>query len=109
MTTITVNLGKGLVYPVDKSRLNQTVLDHAEYIGLKNILQDSHAAFTKKEFPDTYRELSKNAVDRKLAALYNGELRVNTPSMTIEDIKKAMTIEELEAELKARKAAKKVA
>jgi hypothetical protein len=102
---VSLNLGKGIVVSVDKDRLVQfpAVLTHAVNIGLKNILQDSHAPFTKKDHPDTYAKLSRDAVERKLAGLYNGELRVNAPSMSIEDIKKAMSLEELEAELARRK------
>jgi non-homologous end joining protein Ku len=109
---ISLNLGKGIVVSVDKERLAKfpAIMTHAVNIGLKNILQDSHAAFTKKDFPDTYARLSRETVDRKLAALYNGELRVNAPTMNVEDIKAAMTLDELKAEIaKREKAVKKSA
>lgn len=96
---VTLNLGKGIVQVVDKDKLNAEVKDHGLDIGLKNILQDSHAAFTKKAFPETYKVLSKKAVDRKFAAMLNGEMRVNRPSMNVEDIKAAMSLEELKAEI----------
>lgn len=106
---VTLNLGKGIVVTVDKDRLSSPIKTHAINIGLKNILQDSHAAFTKKEFPDTYAKLSRDIVNRKLAGLYNGELRVNAPTMNVEDIKAAMTLEELKAEIARREKAEKEA
>lgn len=111
MNNVQLNLGKGIVVTVDKDRLSPypAIMTHAINMGLKNILKDSHASYTKKDFPDTYKQLSRGIVDRKLTALYNGELRVNTPSMSVEDVKAAMTTDELEAELARRKKAEKTA
>ena len=110
---ITLNLGKGIVRTVDPSKLNAAVKDHCVYLGLKNCIQDVHAQFTKKDHPDTFKKLSEAAVDRKIAALYNGELRTSTPTVSIDDAKKMVaesyTTEELEAMLAKRKKAAKAA
>lgn len=108
---ITLNLGKGIVLSVDKDRIfkHPALRTHAENIGLKNILQDSHAPFTIKDHPDTYKKLSRDAVERKLAGLYNGELRVNTPTMSVQEVLESADIEALEAMLKKKKAAQKAA
>ena len=108
MRNLTLNVGKGLQFVIDRDRLNATVLDHAIYLGLKNMVQDAHATFTKKDHPN-YIELSKAACERKIAALYEGQIRTVTPTVSVEEIKQAMSIEELEALLKAKKAKAKAA
>jgi hypothetical protein len=70
-----VKLGKGIESDVDVDRLfkNTAVRDHVVYIGLRNILMDAHSRHTKDE--EGYVENSRAAVERKLEAMYNGEVR----------------------------------
>src|SRR6516162_4884036 len=70
-----VNIGKGLEFDVDTSRLNAAVLEHVQYIGLRNILMDSHANHTKDADGDDYVELSRLTAEKKLDSMYNGEVR----------------------------------
>jgi hypothetical protein len=49
---------------------------HVVYLGLRNILMDSHASVTKDE-PD-HVERSREMAEKKLDALYRGEVRVAT-------------------------------
>jgi hypothetical protein len=70
-----VRIGKGIESDVDVDRLfkNTAVRDHVVYIGLRNILMDAHSRHTKDE--DGYIEKSREAAERKLEAMYNGEVR----------------------------------
>jgi hypothetical protein len=70
-----VKIGKGIESDVDVDRLfkNAEVRDHVIYIGLRNILMDAHSRCTKDE--DGYIENSRAAAERKLEALYAGEVR----------------------------------
>ena len=68
-----VLIGKGITMSVDTDRLNGAVMDHVIYIGLRNILMDSHAGITSDE-PD-YVEKSRAVAEKKLTALYAGEVR----------------------------------
>lgn len=73
-----VNVGKGIELSIDHTALPEAALNHAIMIGLRNILMDSHASVTKEEYPnDDEREAAARAmVDKKLAALMSGEVRV---------------------------------
>lgn len=73
-----VNVGKGIELAIDHTALPETALNHAIMIGLRNILMDSHASITADEYPDeTARKAAAQAmVDKKLAALMSGEVRV---------------------------------
>lgn len=78
-----INVGKGLTITVDRNKLglpenpsigNGAVADHVVYIGLRNILMDAHAGVSTDE-PD-YQAKARAIVEKKLAALYAGEVRV---------------------------------
>jgi hypothetical protein len=71
-----VRIGKGIESDVDVDRLfkNAEVRDHVIYIGLRNILMDAHSRCTKED-GDDYIEKSRAAAERKLEAMYNGEVR----------------------------------
>lgn len=71
-----VNIGKDIELDVDVSRFNAAVVDHVMYIGLRNILMDSHAGDTREAHGDRYREEAEKTALDKLAAMYNGEIRV---------------------------------
>ena len=75
-----VNVGKGIELSIDETALPRAALSHAIMVGLRNILMDSHASITKDEYPDdAEREAAARAmVDKKLAALMSGEVRVST-------------------------------
>lgn len=70
-----VQIGKGIELDVDVSKLNAAVTEHVMYMGLRNILMDSHASHTKDEDGDEYVANSQATAERKLAAMYNGEVR----------------------------------
>lgn len=69
-----VNIGKGIELAVDLSKLNEAVLAHVVYIGLRNILMDSHAGVTADKSDNVEAE-SRAVAEKKLAAMYAGEVR----------------------------------
>lgn len=79
-----INVGKGLSIEADLDKLGLsvdgneyrpgTVAGHVIYIGLRNILMDAHAGISTDE-PD-YQAKARAVVEKKLAALYAGEVRV---------------------------------
>lgn len=71
-----VNIGKGIELDIDTSKLNESVMAHVVYIGLRNILMDSHAAITKESDGDNMQANAEAAAMKKLDAMYNGEIRV---------------------------------
>jgi hypothetical protein len=71
---LNVKIGKGLAIDVNTDRLNGVVMDHVVYMGLRNILMDSHASIKKDE--DDFKSKSMAVVVKKLDALYNGIIRV---------------------------------
>lgn len=62
-----VPVGKGIKPLVDIAQLPDVVMDHVIFIGLKNILQDCHAGLPDAE--------AREKVEKKLAAMYAGEVR----------------------------------
>lgn len=74
-----VNVGKNIELNIDHAALPQNALDHVIMIGLRNVLMDSHASITADEYPDAgEREAAARAmIDKKLAALMSGEVRVS--------------------------------
>lgn len=72
-----IGIGKGIELDVDLARIEShpAVREHVWYIGLRNILMDSHATHTKAVDGEEYVENSRAAAERKLEALYNGETR----------------------------------
>lgn len=79
-----VNIGKGIELDVDVSRLaglgngqeigGNAVLHHVIYIGLRNVLMDSHAGVTAEKSTDVEAD-SRAMAEKKLAAMYAGEVR----------------------------------
>lgn len=75
-----INVGKGIT--VDANLVNlgfgqdheSPVAQHIIYIGLRNILMDCHAGIPTDE-PD-YQAKARAVVEKKLEAMYNGEVRV---------------------------------
>lgn len=106
-----VNVGKSIELDIDHTALPANALQHAIMIGLRNILMDSHASITDKEYPDAgEREAAARAmVDKKLAALMSGEVRVQSTRegdpVRAEALRMATDI----VKAKIRKAGKKVA
>jgi hypothetical protein len=73
----TINIGKGLEITVPAfATFPKEVQDHIVYVGLRNLLADSHAGVTAEKAGDQVIEKSREAAERKLAALVNGEVRV---------------------------------
>jgi hypothetical protein len=72
-----VQAGKGIELEVpDYTTLNQAVLEHILYVGWRNLLMDSHAGVTaEKVGADNVVEKSREAAQRKLQSLINGEVR----------------------------------
>ena len=78
-----VNIGKGIELNVDVVRLGfptdlPPVAAHTVMIGLRNQLMDCHAAITAKDSPTDYIEKSKAIAEKKLEAMYDGEIRTVT-------------------------------
>lgn len=69
-----VQIGKGIELDVDTSKLPTNVMEHVQYIGLRNILMDAHASITTDEAD--YQAKAQAASEKKLAAMYAGEVRV---------------------------------
>ncbi len=70
-----ISIGKGIKIEVDRGKFSPEVNEHIWAFGIRQMLADAHAAMTKDE--DDYVNKSKVLAERKLAALYSGELRVN--------------------------------
>ncbi len=70
-----ISIGKGIKIDVDRARMSYEVDDHIWAFGIRQMLADAHAGVTKDE--DNYVNKSRVLAERKLAALYAGELRVN--------------------------------
>lgn len=107
-TMTQVNIGKDIELNVDVARLPQNVLDHVVYIGLRNILMDSHASITAEKSTDVYGD-SRAMAEKKLEAMYNGEVR-SAGTRTADPVK-AEAIRIASDRIKAawRKAGKKLA
>ena len=69
-----INVGKGLSIDVNANALPANVMDHVVYIGLRNILMDSHAGISTDEAD--YQAKARATVEKKLQAMLNGEVRV---------------------------------
>lgn len=76
-----INVGKGITVDADLLKLGfgyenagHPVSSHVIYIGLRNMLMDAHAGISIDE-PD-YQAKARAIVDKKLAAMYSGEVRV---------------------------------
>jgi len=80
-----VNIGKGIEFNVNLSALGvddesklHAGLAHYIRIGARNVLMDSHASITEKEYPDeTARVAAARAMaEKKADAMARGEVRV---------------------------------
>lgn len=77
-----INIGSGLVIPVDVTALPANAQEHVAYIGLRNILMDSHASVTKEDYTKEgvfdstgYLAAKRAMADKKLAAMLAGDIR----------------------------------
>lgn len=73
-----VNIGKGISLAVDPSKLPENALAHVIYIGLRNVLMDSHASITAESNPNDLTAAATAMAEKKLAALMAGEVRVSS-------------------------------
>lgn len=73
-STITLSVGKSIEISVDFSKFSEEVTNHLILIGAKNVLRDVHAGVDNGE--------AKERVERKLEALYRGELTTRQPGQT---------------------------
>ena len=81
-----VDIGKQLAFDLDNQQVmdligHKNVHDHILYIGLRNILMDSHASCKRETYGDdevTWRNNSKALAEKKLAAMLAGEIRSNS-------------------------------
>lgn len=90
-----VNIGKNIELEVVETKFNDEVMKHIFYIGIRNVLMDSHAGVNAKASPELtakqVQEQSKAAALKKLDALYRGEIRVaGTRSSSIDPIELEM-------------------
>jgi hypothetical protein len=74
---VNVDFGRGIKREVDLASLPKNVLERALYLGIYNMGKDAYAAATEKANPGDFREKSAVMVDRKIAAMISGDLRVN--------------------------------
>lgn len=103
-----VNIGKGLELDVDFTKLPDNVKEHVVYIGLRNILMDAHAGITADKSADVSAD-SLAVAEKKLAAMYAGEVR-STGTRTGDPVKaEAIRIAADQIKTAARKAGKKLA
>lgn len=102
-----VNIGKGIELDVDTTKLNEAVKAHVEYIGLRNILMDSHAGVTAEKSENVEAD-SRAMAEKKLAAMYAGEVR-SVGTRTGDPVKaEAIRLASDQIKAAARKAGKKV-
>ncbi len=80
-----VNIGKTIVLDIDTTRLPSNVMDHVVYIGLRNVLMDSHANVTKEEAGDAFVEQARAVAEKKLAAMYAGNVRTGATTRAPKD------------------------
>ena len=73
-----VKIGKGLEITVDVDALPEAARNHVIYMGLRNILMDSHASITKETNPTDYADVAMAMAEKKLASLMAGEVRTVT-------------------------------
>jgi hypothetical protein len=83
-----IKIGKGITLDLDPTQLPENSLNHVVYIGLRNILMDSHAGVTSKSVANGSDEMSdadqaklvieksREAAERKWAAMLAGDIRV---------------------------------
>lgn len=80
-----VNVGRDISREVDLAKIGivdtlheGSVGEHVVYIGLRNILMDAHAGAAKIAEKDggDVQAIAESMVDKKLDALYRGEIRV---------------------------------
>lgn len=74
-----IQIGKGITVDAELDKLGfpgqlSAVAAHVTYIGLRNMLMDAHAGITTDE-PD-YQAKARAVAEKKLAAMYAGEVRV---------------------------------
>jgi hypothetical protein len=70
-----VKIGKSIEIDVDANKLPANVMQHVVYIGLRNILMDAHAGITEEKHPGQVTEVSRAVAEKKLSAMYAGEVR----------------------------------
>ena len=81
-----VDIGKQLAFDISDENMaallsHEAVKSHVLYIGLRNILMDSHASCKRETYGDdeiTWRNNSKAMAEKKLAAMLAGEIRSNS-------------------------------
>jgi hypothetical protein len=112
-----VNIGKGIELECPRfEEFTADIQNHIVYIGLRNILMDSHAGVTAAAVGDgpdgdaefRARALSRAVAEKKLAALVAGELRTTSARETDPVRAEAVKLAVGAIERKIRAAGKKV-
>lgn len=80
-----VNIGKTITLQVNVNDLPANALEHVIYIGLRNVLMDSHASVTKETNPDDIVAVARAMAEKKLAALMSGDVRVTSTRERVGD------------------------
>ena len=112
-----VNVGKGIELDIDLTAFSGgygdlavlcekvPAVSHIVMIGLRNVLMDCHASVTAAEYPNEAerQSVARAAVDKKLAALMSGEVRVSSSREgdPVRAEAKAMAEKALRAKIKA--------
>jgi hypothetical protein len=100
-----VKIGKGIVLSVDCEKLftNDDVYDHIVYMGLRNVLMDSHASIKKED--EDFVAKSRAVAEKKLAALYRGEIRIAGERARLDPVEREarrMCLQQLQADVMAK-------
>lgn len=82
--SFTIECGKGIVFTVTDEMLielgkHQEAFNHTLMIGLKNMVQDSHASIVREDFAtdDEWKAAKRAKAELKLGAIIAGDIRVS--------------------------------
>ncbi len=82
--SITLDVGKSIQFTVTEDGIaglmtHKDALHHVLMIGLKNLVQDSHASIKREDFEteDEWKAASRAKAELKLGAILSGDIRVS--------------------------------
>ena len=85
MARFTIDCGKSISFEITDEMLlelgkHQSAFDHVLMIGLKNLVQDSHASIKREDYAseDEWKAAAKARAEMKLGAILSGDLRTQS-------------------------------
>lgn len=85
MARFTIDCGKSIAFDITDEMLlelgkHQSAFDHVLMIGLKNLVQDSHASIKREYFEtdEEWKAAAKARAEMKLGAILSGDLRTQS-------------------------------